>query len=281
MCIIVVKPENKEFPSYETIKQCWSRNKDGAGYMFPYDNKVIIRKGFMHFGDFVESLIDDINIFGNKIPYVMHFRITTQGGVQQALTHPFPLSRDMDDLKLLQCKSDIGIAHNGVISLTKDATVTDHSDTMEFITEYVSRIIKKSDWYKDEDTKTLLKNLCKSKLCILDGSGHIETIGDGFIEDDGLIYSNTSYKKETVSYYEPVKSYYTPPCKKVTNNISVIKDYEKIRTKFENCKGSKHRYADDSRYRFIPHYWCPKVTDDCSGYCGNCMFKDYCKKQGG
>lgn len=280
MCIIAVKPENKEFPTYQTLKRCWNKNKDGAGYMFPYNHKVIIRKGFMTFSDFMESLVNDVSIFGNQIPYIMHFRITTQGGVKPEFTHPYPVSRNMEDLKLLQTNTDIGMAHNGVISITKDSLCTTNNDTMKFITEFASRLIKNKDFDKDEDVMALLKNISDpSRLAFLDGEGKITLIGN-FVKDDttGLIYSNSSYEDYTynsASYSKPVIPSFTTTQeekKEEEKKQMTFDDYNAVRDKFACCKGS------DSKYRFIPNHWCPKITDGCSGYCGGCVYRDLCKK---
>lgn len=272
MCIIAVKPAKTSFPSYQTLLKCWKHNSDGAGYMFPYNNSVIIRKGFMEFGAFMNSLLEDINVVGNDIPFVMHFRITTQGGVQAPLTHPYPLSRNMDDLRLLQSKADIGVAHNGQISLTKEYGATNYNDTMKFITEYLARLIKTEDWYKDDDTVTLIKNLSGSKLCFLDKKGHLEMLGE-FTEDkdDHCFYSNLSYTDGN--------RYAVPTTNTPTTTTKDEKYWKNIRNKFSCCKGSDKLYENDGRYRFIPKVFCPKITDNECGYCGNCLYRDICKKE--
>lgn len=144
----------------------------------------------------------------------MHFRISTQGGYKPELTHPYPLSEEMSDLRRLSCSTDVGIAHNGIISLTistkKDV---DYNDTMLFITDYLSLIIRDTDYWKDPVTVELISRLADSKLAILDRSGHCELIGD-FVEKDGVYYSNHSYEYGyTYSFlrtelYEDFMSYY-------------------------------------------------------------------------
>ena len=199
MCIIVYKPYQKKMPEYKTLKHCWDNNDDGAGYMYPDGKQVIIKKGFMDFEKFYNSLKEDYKKMGRFTPFVLHFRISTQAGVNEECTHPFPLSRNMDDLRKTRTKSDIGIAHNGIISLTKsyyNVTVT-YSDTMKFITDYASLLIKDKDFYKDEDITTLIDRLVGGRLAIMDYEGHTTLIGD-FIEDSGIYYSNNTYKEDRV-----------------------------------------------------------------------------------
>ncbi len=213
MCIAVYKPQNVRMPSIDTLKTCFKNNPDGAGYMFPCNDKVLIKKGFMTFEDFYRNLSDDIDMYGDYIPYVLHFRISTQAGVRADCCHPFPLSKDMENLRRLVISSNYGVAHNGIISMTSSGfskTIT-YSDTMEFIRDYLSLLIKSRDWYKDKDKKTLIERMISgSRLAIMDSKGHCELIGD-WITDDGIYYSNSSYmdcrhSNCNYSYYYP--SYY-------------------------------------------------------------------------
>lgn len=279
MCVIVYKPKDIQFPSKDTLQACWNKNDDGAGYMFPYRNKVVIRKGFMTFDEFYNDLQESISKYGDKKPYVMHFRITTQGGVQAKLTHPYPLSKNMDDLRELNFKSDIGVAHNGIISLTSNSSEKDNNDTMKFITDYLSLIIKSRNFYEDEDTIDLIGKLCKSKLCILDGSGHTTMIGDFILSEDNCYYSNESFKTYKPSHYDYSKwhlydsyedfKYFGNKKSTNTESKNAIKNqYKCIWNKFKR----------DSKYYFIKDCYCPKkLCNDCS-YCGSCIFFKDCEK---
>ena len=196
MCIIAYKPENKSMIDYDTLKTMFEHNSDGAGFMFTKNNKVHIQKGYMTFKAFYKALKKYKSEWYDQ-PFVLHFRISTQAGVNQACCHPFPLSDDMAQLKKLHNDTDMGIAHNGIISLTSSYSKTaTHSDTMEFITDYLSLIIKDKNYYKHKNTVELIKRLAESKLAILDNKGHCELIGN-FVKDNGIYYSNESYKPRT------------------------------------------------------------------------------------
>ena len=218
MCIIVVKKENISFPKKDILKNCFENNPDGAGYMLAVNNKVIIKKGFDTFNKFWKSLSKTRKTYGDSLPYIMHFRISTQAHGRMDCTHPFPLSSNMGDLRALDTTCNIGIAHNGIISLTSsygygyNKTIT-YSDTMEFITDYLTLIIDDDNYYKDTKKLKLIEKLCESKLAILDKSGHIELIGNGFVEDNGIIYSNSSYKtyKMKATYVSKTTSNATAP----------------------------------------------------------------------
>ena len=115
-------------PSKKTLKRCFDNNDDGAGFMYNASGKVYIKKGFATFQEFWKTLRKIREEYGDNIPCVMHFRISTQAGNRPDCTHPFPLSSHMKDLRLLETTTDIGIAHNGIISLTSSGEVSSRTD---------------------------------------------------------------------------------------------------------------------------------------------------------
>lgn len=251
MCVIAYKPINTAFMPKSVLKECFKNNPDGAGFMFSADGKVHIHKGYMNFTSFWEALSEARVMYGDNVPYVMHFRISTQAGVNQQCCHPYPLSGVMDNLKKLSCSANVGIAHNGVINLTSDGA-KDYNDTMKFITDYVTLLIKKVDWWKNPNIAKALEKLCGSKLAILGNDNHVELIGN-FIKDKGCYYSNSSYEEPKYTF----GSYNT----------------------FKNSTIFFDEYADfyDKRrkkYDFTETY-CPLMMDCDDTYCDKCS---HCKK---
>ena len=199
MCVIAYKPLNIAFPEEQILKNCYDNNPDGAGFMYTFNGKVYIQKGYTSYSTFKAALDTARAKTGDNVPYVMHFRIATQG-FKPEMTHPFPLSSNMEALKRTKCNCNIGVAHNGILSLTSDGS-KEYSDTMKFITDYLSLIIRSYDWHKDDRTKTLIERLIHgSRLAILDKHGHCELMGEGWVEDKGIFYSNTSYNRKKVTY---------------------------------------------------------------------------------
>lgn len=219
MCVIVYKPNGNKLPSKDTLKKCFEHNPDGAGYMLPVINengapKVLIRKGLMTFEAFIKSLnsafkkytIDPINT-----PIVMHFRISTQGGVQKGLCHPYPVCEDYEKMRSLACLCNIGLCHNGIISRCSTSEFyggshydyktkkwiepkkkqLDYNDTMTFIKDFASLIIDNDQDFASNDNKVkLLERLCEySKLAIMTASGNVTLIGN-FQNKNGIYYSN-------------------------------------------------------------------------------------------
>ena len=145
----------------------------------------------MNLGDFLNAIREEHFTAADSVVY--HFRISTQAGVNPEMTHPFPLSNQREDMKALDVICGCGIAHNGIIRLTTDPTEKEYSDTAIFITDYLSKIIRKKADLRDPVTLELIWQLAKSKFAIMDNSGYIATVGH-FIDDHGLLFSNDSYQ---------------------------------------------------------------------------------------
>lgn len=196
MCIIVIKPKNKDIQKKEILQRCFNNNKDGAGYMFVNsERKVIIKKGFMKFDDFYKSVMKDYkeNILKDKT-LVMHFRIGTSGQNKLGCTHPFPITDKFDELETLRLKTNIGICHNGIIP-NFNAYSNKRSDTELYISTVLTPLIRLNlQSYKFNDIQKLILETTNSKWAILDKFDEYYTIGR-FYEDDGYLYSNETYKQ--------------------------------------------------------------------------------------
>lgn len=192
MCIIAAKPAGIPMPSAQTIENMWYGNRDGAGFMYAENGMVHIQKGFMKLAEFQNALIELAKTHDlTKLPLVMHFRITTHGGTKPENCHPFPVTDSLGVLTKRVSKAKLGVAHNGIIDITPRKGI---SDTMEYIISQLAplhRAIPK--FYKYDDLMLMISNATQSRLAFLTDEGSLHTIGN-FIEDNGVLYSNTSYK---------------------------------------------------------------------------------------
>lgn len=267
MCIIAYKPLNVAFPEERYLKNCFENNSDGAGFMYAYNNEVHIAKGFDTFKKFKNALDKARAITGDNVPYVMHFRIATQG-YEKTMTHPFPLSSKMKNLYKLKCKCNIGIAHNGIIRLTSDGS-RNYSDTMLFITDYLSLIIRSYTYYKDTRTIELIERLISnSRLAILDKNGTCNLLGEGWVEAFGCFFSNETYSYEHKAWTGWGK-----------NGKAYSWDFDTGYTD-DGCwaypattkKNHWDWYKDStgSKYAFYDTY-CPYTEDDDESYCEKCL----------
>lgn len=199
MCIIAIKPAGVKMPDENIRKNMWYGNPHGAGFMYPCEGGVRIEKGFMTLSAMEERLAELGDLTDRTV--VMHYRITTHGGTTPENCHPFPITDNTTVLGKPVIRTNIGVAHNGIIhSVTPRKGI---SDTMEYIASQLYWA-KKIDryFYLDENWLSLIEEAIDSKMVFLDQSGKFTTIGK-FEEDDGVLYSNRSYE------YAPTKGKYT------------------------------------------------------------------------
>lgn len=192
MCIIAAKPVGVAMPSDNIIENMWNGNSDGAGFMYAEKGSVHIRKGFMTFEKFRDALDEFCSTHdATNTALVMHFRITTHGGTKPENCHPFPISESIGMLSKLDCKTQIGVAHNGIISISPRKGI---SDTMEYIASQLAPLYRGvPDFYRNKHLIEMIYNATTSRLAFLDSTGEIFTVGS-FVEDKGIKYSNESYK---------------------------------------------------------------------------------------
>lgn len=194
MCIICVKPRASAKPNQETLTNMYNANKDGAGVMYATGGVLTIIKGLMTLADFLracEKIPDDA-------PAVYHCRITTSGGTCKELTHPFKLSSNIKEQRKTYYKgAGVGVAHNGIFNEFKRKEL--NNDTTQFITNYLAPLdaLKKATGgsIADDDVRNIINKLVEgSKLATLDNDGTLATFGSGWIESNGLLFSNSTYK---------------------------------------------------------------------------------------
>ena len=192
MCIIISKPAGVPCPDIVTLKNCWDANPHGAGYAIAYKGRVYIRKGFMTWRKFVNNVDFDAL---EKYACVFHFRFATHGSQSPGNCHPFPVT---GDLKEKEIRTDVAIAHNGVI---QNVTIEkeDYSDTMAYIEKAIRPFwgrckAKGSKYmYSIQQNQDILTRETGSKWSFLFTDGKIVNVGHG-IEENGLWYSNDRYR---------------------------------------------------------------------------------------
>jgi hypothetical protein len=205
MCVICVKKAGIALPSDAIFEECFSANKDGAGFAFLTNEKTVHAiKGLMTYAAFKTALDSVLStIDGQATPMLFHFRIGTHGSKDcPAHTHPFPLADNYPDMEKLEYDADTVIAHNGIVSFGKIVGGTRSytsenkgpSDTMELIANVFCPImsLNPAALESKEIQDILLSILGYNKIAILDKSGSFRLFGD-FVEDAGIFYSNKSY----------------------------------------------------------------------------------------
>jgi hypothetical protein len=258
MCIIAIKQAGLEGIDKNILENCFDNNPDGAGFMYNDNGNVVIKKGFMRFEDLWQAVSGIKKIEAKTVVY--HFRIGTSGGNVAKNTHPFPISGETKDLEKLEVVTDIGFAHNGVIDIEVDKGI---SDTMT----YIKRIAKFKGLIgaQDADFLALMGLSTKgSRLTILYPNGAVITTGNGWIVDNGITYSNGTYKA-----YLPVTNW---------NDWEGRKDKD---------KGYSYGYEDDKPlfedYIEVPDgevLYCKECNGELEGY-GDWLLCPYCNTEYG
>ena len=191
MCVICISDKGVKQPTKELMRMMWNRNPHGAGFMYARSKYVYIKKGFMSFDEFYEAV--QAEHFTRNDVVVYHFRISTQGGVNPEMTHPFVLSDRLEDMEILHTRTNIGICHNGIICLTSNGD-RQYSDTAYFIADYLSSMVSKPSDLKDPVLLHKVGSLIGgSKMAFLDYAGNVNTVGIFTTDVTGLKFSNTNF----------------------------------------------------------------------------------------
>ena len=246
MCIIAIKKKNVPLPDEKIFKTMFENNSDGAGFMYNHNGKVVIQKGFMTYEKFIRTLdkvSKEIDTYSTAM--VFHFRIATHGAVTTGLCHPFPLSDKTHLLKRHFYSCKLGIVHNGIIPIQPRKGI---SDTMEYIVSELSKKAKHHpEFYKNKKIRKAILAEIKSKMAFLDGNGDVYTVGD-FVTDNGILYSNTSYKKNEYFFHTYFDYMYTIPASPLEDGY-IISDSDIIECEYG-------RYFIDKYGRVFDYDYC-------------------------
>ena len=158
-----------------------------------------------------------------------------------------------------------GLVHNGVLS--NYCYNKDLSDTQNFIKDFIYYIKQiDGEFYKHKKIDDLInKQLSTSKLAILDKNDYLKTYGD-YIEANGCLFSNTSYKAITYKY----------------NNFDYLNYYDKYYDTYDNY----YKYYYDYEDALIEKYDKGEIDDNDFDFMLNdydyfCNWLDDFKKTGG
>lgn len=210
MCILIVKETGASMPSKRTMEICFHNNGDGAGYALwrKGSSLIRIRKGFMEFDDFYNSISNE-RVHKNDA-MLIHFRIATSGGVNQENTHPFPISSCVKKLGRDKIECEVAMAHNGVIGIKEEKGLSDTATFIKYIVSdrYALNGLLKDNWairYMFEEA------IGASKVAILKNDGTIYRYNANLWEDKckktGLYFSNDGYKMKRVKSSVKYTSY--------------------------------------------------------------------------
>lgn len=192
MCIIAICERRaltkKEFDA------CWENNSHGMGYAHWTGNRIESAKGFMK-KDEAWKVYRYV-----RLPHVVHFRIRSAGEVTKALTHPFLITPDSEEFTG-NCPDNATplLFHNGTVSDWKSLLSSAMMHTKQFPGGEMSdsRAMAIAVSVAGEQ---LLNLFTYMKWVVVDKGGY-RKYGDWAEGEDGLLFSNGSFKKhERVAY---------------------------------------------------------------------------------
>ena len=198
MCIAILNSPNVTF-SEDIIRNCWNNNRDGGGMIWSdvKTNELHIYKEIQSFKAFYNKYIE-VRKQHPKSNVVLHFRISTSGGVNETNCHPF------------QVNKDLAFVHNGVISELNGIDAK-KSDTNLFNEIYLRKL--PSDFiYNDAILMLIKKFIGSSKLVFLNAYNEYTIVneqnGQRDEEFEGCWFSNATYKKVNYVDYGGTKVYH-------------------------------------------------------------------------
>lgn len=185
MCIIVYKPRNVAI-SLDTLKTCFEHNSHGAGFMYPCENKVLIKKGYFTFSDFAKAWEISHKIHGNSIPVVFHFRISTSGRIDKTNCHPHRIAEDL------------AFVHNGILSCVTPSRKSKVSDTILYRDAYLKNFSGKSLKNQARFERISSHIGQNNKFVFMNGQGGVAICNaDQGIWNEEIWFSKSSFQKVT------------------------------------------------------------------------------------
>lgn len=195
MCIIVYKPKGINLPKDSVLETCFNNNPDGAGYCYNNVKGVTINKGFLYLKDFKKAITElNKTIDPKDHDMLFHFRLATQGFIDEANCHPFPISFYEDELTALNMTTKFAIVHNGIIDFCNNYFNKEddqYSDTILFIRDYLAHI--PAEQLFSDAIQDLIFYATKSKFALMNRA-EVNLIGKFILEKDNCYYSNNSYR---------------------------------------------------------------------------------------
>lgn len=188
MCVIAAcykRPMTKD-----EFENCFTSNSHGAGFAWKQDGLVRMEKGFM---DLDKAWAYYSEFVATKMPHVAHFRIRTAGDVCKQLTHPF-IVNDTSPLNLSYAGKNPVLFHNGVFFNWEQLIPYLETKMGRKLKGLMSdsRFLALGLYY---DTPAFVKHLRGNGAFAIVKHDKISIIGDQFIKEDGIYFSNTSYKR--------------------------------------------------------------------------------------
>jgi len=184
MCLALYKPANRFIPKAH-LRIGWQINDDGGGFMWASDGQLYIEKGYFDFNAFYKAFKRAEKAFP-KSDFVLHLRLATSGLKNINNCHPIMIN------------NKVAFVHNGILI---GFGCELKSDSIDFGEQILQKLPE--DFIISKGYQFLLDKYCQehfSKMIFMNNKGkaYIANI-DGGDWENGIWYSNTSYKQNIVS----------------------------------------------------------------------------------
>ena len=217
MCVALIKNKNVDLPNEDILKICFKNNPDGAGFAYCRNGNIIIRKGFFTFDGFYKALMNE-NIKKEESALI-HFRVATHGKINIENCHPFPITDKFSKMTNPFSENNTSVmVHNGKLNINITSSI--YSDSMHFAKTLFEFDRQNNKSFIDYIIRPTSKNKRGNRIGILNIDGTTEKYGVGWIEDNGIFYSNDSYKENSTykGVKKTTKKTKTTACKTFTEN---------------------------------------------------------------
>ena len=175
-CVAVWKPKGVQIAK-KYLENCFTNNKEGAGFAIVKDGKIEMEKGFFTFDEFWQAYNGL-----QKYAALIHFRIATHGKVDEDNCHPFMLDG-----------GKYALVHNGVLPSSLHSGKKDESDSRQF-GELIEPMLGFIPWHHEQFTTVVNEAIGYNKIALLREDGNIWIFNEGKGEwHKGAWYSNHTY----------------------------------------------------------------------------------------
>jgi predicted glutamine amidotransferase len=247
MCIIAVQPKGKKI-SKKTLRNCWDNNNDGAGLMYSVNGEIIVKKELHSFDKFMQYKLEADK---HNVNIVLHFRISTSGGVNLLNCHPFKVNNNLH------------FCHNGMLDIIvpKNSTIND----TQIYNNTILRNLPKN-WQRNNAILKLVEQSIgsRNKFVLLDELGMYYIINhEAGVWDNDCWFSNTSYQYSysnviTSNYYSKVKT-----TKKTFSYWDELETWHEETPKIENeCSGCRMKKSVDEIV--YSRHWDAYLCEECN-----------------
>lgn len=195
MCIIAIKKKGVKFPQVETIKTMCDNNPDGFAIVYHIKGQDVQCMRSLKSDDVYTLYRKLLKHSYKKVSFFMHARIKTHGTININNCHGW----HSDECNMY-------FAHNGILSIKNRDDMTD-SET--FLRDIFTPAYIMGGW----PAAKLTIDACigTSKFVFMNEEGEIAHFGY-YIESDGMLYSNSTYKEDRYSSYYNYNPQKTATC---------------------------------------------------------------------